>query len=119
MKKGVFVIGMILTATLSMAQNTWSKNVAQIVYDNCSNCHNPNGIAPFSLLSYADVKPNIFSIKGSIESGSMPPWIADTKYERYAHERVLTTEDTLKIDAFIKQSQGVNFDDMVLASSNN
>ena len=97
MKKGVFVIGMILTATLSMAQNTWSKNVAQIVYDNCSNCHNPNGIAPFSLLSYADVKPNIFSIKGSIESGSMPPWFADTKYERYAHERVLTTEEKVTI----------------------
>lgn len=97
MRKGAVLIFMIFSVTLTMAQNTWSKNVAQIVYDNCSNCHNPNGIAPFSLLSYADVKPNVFSIKGSIELGSMPPWIADTKYERYAHERVLTTEEKVAI----------------------
>ncbi len=79
------------------AQNTWSNNIAQIVYDNCSNCHNPNGIAPFSLLTYTDVKPNVFGIKASIESGSMPPWIADTKYQSYAHERVLSTDEKVAI----------------------
>ncbi|MFT5512376.1 MAG: hypothetical protein ACI8SE_000774 [Bacteroidia bacterium] len=97
MKKALISI-LILTLQYSvMAQNTWSKNVAQIVYDNCSNCHNPNGIAPFSLLTYADVKPNAFSIKASVESGNMPPWIADTKYQSYAHERVLTAAEKAAI----------------------
>lgn len=97
MKKVLAILCVLTSFAASQAQNTWSNNVAQLVYDNCSNCHNPNGIAPFSLLTYTDVKPNVFGIKASVEAGSMPPWIADTKYQSYAHERVLTTQEKATI----------------------
>lgn len=31
---------------------SWSYNVGELIYDNCSSCHHDGGIAPFSLMSY-------------------------------------------------------------------
>jgi hypothetical protein len=93
MKKLLILLAIVMLHVTVNGQNTWSNNVAQIVYDNCSNCHNPNGIAPFKLLEYADAKPRAYGIRASVETGSMPPWIADTKYQSYAHERVLSTSE--------------------------
>jgi len=33
---------------------TWSEHIALILYANCTKCHHEGGIAPFSLLTYAD-----------------------------------------------------------------
>ena len=35
---------------------TFSEHVAPVIYQNCVECHNPDGIGPFSLLTYEDVK---------------------------------------------------------------
>jgi Copper type II ascorbate-dependent monooxygenase, C-terminal domain/Secretion system C-terminal sorting domain len=77
----------------SFAQNTWSNNIAQLVYDNCTPCHNPKGIGPFSLLNYTNVKPYSARIKKAVTEGIMPPWIVDNDYQDYAHARVLTTTE--------------------------
>jgi hypothetical protein len=34
---------------------TFNKQIAPIIYNNCSSCHRPGEAAPFSLLSYQDV----------------------------------------------------------------
>ena len=31
---------------------TWSDNVASIMYSKCATCHHDGGIAPFSLMTY-------------------------------------------------------------------
>ena len=36
---------------------TFSKDVAPILYKNCTNCHRPGEIAPMSLLTYKDARP--------------------------------------------------------------
>jgi hypothetical protein len=36
---------------------TYSKDVAPILYKNCTGCHRPGEIAPMSLLTYDDVRP--------------------------------------------------------------
>src|SRR5262245_4936250 len=35
---------------------TFSNDIAPIIFNNCASCHRPGAVAPFSLLSYQDVK---------------------------------------------------------------
>ena len=72
---------------------TWADNIACIVYTNCTKCHNPNGVGPFSLLTYADAVSQSGAIKGATQSKYMPPWSADRSYRSFAHERYLTQEE--------------------------
>lgn len=79
-------------------QVNWSNDVAGIIYGKCSNCHNTNGIAPFSLMSYFDAVDNSQDIENAVQSRHMPPWPPDPTYSRLAHERVLSQQE---IDAVI------------------
>lgn len=75
------------------AQITWTENVAPIVYSNCGSCHSPGGVAPFALIDYQDVKQFYYSMMGSIEKKRMPPFPADLSKRRYAHEKVLSSQE--------------------------
>jgi Flp pilus assembly protein TadD len=56
---------------------TYTKHIAPLVADRCAMCHHPGGPAPFSLLSYGDVKRRAALIAAVTESRYMPPWKAD------------------------------------------
>jgi hypothetical protein len=71
----------------------WSEHVAPILYKNCTSCHISGGIAPFSLVGYSNAQSMASSIAASTESKRMPPWPANTKYKRYAHERILSASE--------------------------
>lgn len=43
--------------SLSGASPTFTKDVAPILYKNCSQCHRPNEVAPMSLMTYDEVRP--------------------------------------------------------------
>lgn len=72
---------------------TWSDDVASIVYNKCSSCHHSGGIAPFSLMNYNEVSINASAIESAIISGVMPPFPPDVNYQQYAHSRVLDPAD--------------------------
>ena len=55
---------------------TFSEHVAPIVYAHCASCHRPGEAAPFSLLTYADVKQRATLIARLTASRRMPPWKA-------------------------------------------
>ena len=40
----------------SRGSPTFNRDVAPLVFKNCAACHRPGEVAPFSLLTYADVK---------------------------------------------------------------
>jgi hypothetical protein len=77
----------------SIFAQTWSDNVASIVYDKCSSCHHPGGIAPFSLMSYSEVSPMATAIYDAIATNDMPPWPPDENYQQYSHSRALSSTD--------------------------
>lgn len=94
MKKNIYFI--ILTVFLSfsaVSQVNWSENAAQVFYDNCTSCHNSNGIAPFSLIEYQNAFNYKDAIKYVVQQNLMPPWTADSSYQRYFHERLLTQDE--------------------------
>src|SRR5687767_12693378 len=55
----------------------FNKHIAPIMFENCSSCHRPGEVAPFSLLSYQDIKKRAQQVVLVAEDRSMPPWKAD------------------------------------------
>ena len=74
---------------VSAQEPTWYKDVAPVIFKDCSSCHQPGQGAPFSLLSYQDAAKRGSFIKKVLQSKYMPPWRADGNYMHYANERSL------------------------------
>jgi hypothetical protein len=79
---------------------TFSKEVAPILYKNCTNCHRPGEIAPMSLLTYKDARPWAKSIATNVGKGTMPPWHADPKHGEFLNDRRLTDKDKATVVAW-------------------
>jgi mono/diheme cytochrome c family protein len=80
---------------------TFSKDVAPIFNKNCAECHRPGEAAPFSTLSYKDVRPWAKSIKEKVAKREMPPWHADPHVGQWANDRRMTTADIDTIVAWV------------------
>jgi len=76
---------------------TFTKDVAPILFKNCTTCHRPGEIAPMSLLTYEDARPNAQGIIEEVEAGHMPPWHAEAPEGTFLNERRLSAaeKDTL------------------------
>jgi len=59
------------------APPTFSKDVAPILQQKCQDCHQPNSIAPMSLITYPEVRPWAKSIRQRVITRQMPPWHID------------------------------------------
>lgn len=88
--------------TKTRAKNvTFSKEVAPIFYKTCAECHRPGEIAPFSVLSYKDVRPWAKSIKEQVVAREMPPWHADPQHGEWHNDRRLTQAEIDTITAWV------------------
>jgi hypothetical protein len=72
---------------------TYTKNVAPILFKNCTACHRPGQIGPMSLLTYDDVRPRAKDIRDKVADGVMPPWHADKAHGTFANDRSLSDAD--------------------------
>lgn len=85
--------------TLVASAQTWSDDVAQIVYDKCSKCHHTGGVGPFPLTTYTETSPMASLIYDAVNTDVMPPWPPDNNYQTYVHDRTLTpAEKTTLLD---------------------
>lgn len=80
----------LITSQTVSSQTTWSEDAAQVFYDNCTACHNPSGIGPQSFLDYSTAFDYKVLIKNYVEGDIMPPWTADSSFQHYAGERILS-----------------------------
>ena len=71
---------------------TFNKDIAPIVFNNCSGCHHPSGSAPFALLAYDDVKKRAKQVVDVTQRRLMPPWLPDPNVVHLVGERRLTTD---------------------------
>ena len=81
---------------------TFNRQIAPILYNNCSSCHHPGGAGPFSLLSYADAKRWGSSIRTVTQSRYMPPWLPEPGYGNFADDRRLSDEDVALIKSWVE-----------------
>ncbi|MFN7947802.1 MAG: cytochrome c [Blastocatellia bacterium] len=82
-------------------QATFSRDVAPIFYRSCAECHRPGEGAPFSVLSYRDVRSWAKSIREKVSLKTMPPWHADPHYGVWANDRRLTQAEIEMIIAWV------------------
>ena len=87
-----------------IATATWSRDVAPILYKNCTTCHHPGGAGPFSLLTYADAKRWAPQILNVTQSRFMPPWLPEPGYGDFADVRRLSDEDHALLKRWITGS---------------
>ena len=76
---------------------TFNRDVAPILYKNCSGCHRPGEVAPFSLLSYDDAAKRAKQLAAVTQSRYMPPWKAEPGYGKFMNERRLTAQQIATI----------------------
>src|SRR5207237_4945653 len=65
---------------------TYCRDIAPILQEHCVSCHRPGQIAPFSLMTYGQVKRRAKGIALAVAEGRMPPWHADPKYGKFAND---------------------------------
>jgi mono/diheme cytochrome c family protein len=75
------------------APPTFARDVAPILFANCTSCHRPGGLGPMSLLTYEDARTWSSSIAGEVGAGRMPPWHVTAEPGTFRNERRLTTAE--------------------------
>lgn len=79
---------------------TFNRDVAPILYKNCSTCHHPGEVAPFSLLTYDDAAKRAKQIATITQERVMPPWKAEPGYGDFQNERRLTDRQLATLAAW-------------------
>jgi hypothetical protein len=105
MKKGRprILLLLLLTASVVVAQTpTYTADIQPILIRHCAPCHQPDGVGPFSLLTYTDVVKRGKFIAKVTQIRYMPPFPADRAFQHYANERGLSDTEINTIQAWVK-----------------
>src|SRR5262245_39006891 len=86
-------------------QVTFSKDVAPILQAKCQQCHQPNSIAPMSLMTFQEARPWARSIKERVSTRQMPPWHIDPSVgvQKFKNDMSLSDE---QIDTIVRWVDG-------------
>lgn len=80
------------SASTANAQ-TFSKDIAPIVFDACVSCHRSGGPGPFPLTSYDEVRRRATQIAQVTRSRFMPPWKVEPEVGHFVGQRMLTDRE--------------------------
>lgn len=92
----VALVAAILLRPEPLAAQTFSKDVAPILFRHCASCHRPDGPGPFSVLTYRDARRHATQIAVVTKNGRMPPRKAEPGHgdfvgqERLAEAEIAT-----------------------------
>jgi hypothetical protein len=84
---------------------TFSKDIAPIFQAKCQVCHQPNSMAPMSLITYQEARPWARSIRERVSTRQMPPWHIDRSVgvQKFKNDMSLTDE---QIDTIVRWVDG-------------
>src|SRR5687768_5862149 len=101
----VAVAGLIVNARAAQAppaaSPTFNRHVAPILFASCVSCHRSGGIAPFSLMTFAEAQGAADGIKRMVSARAMPPWYADPKFGQFKNSRALSQQQIDTIAAWV------------------
>jgi hypothetical protein len=102
--KVVVILFAVLFSACKENNPTFNEHIAPIVFSHCSNCHRPNQIGHFDLLTYTDVQKRAQTILYCVQNKLMPPWPADPNYRHFADENVLSKEEIRLLTLWVKNN---------------
>jgi tetratricopeptide (TPR) repeat protein len=91
-----------IAAALAGAPVTFSEDIAPIIHARCATCHRPGDAAPFSLITYADVRSRAGLIAQVTRARQMPPWKPEPGFGTFAHSRRLTDTELALIEQWVQ-----------------
>jgi Flp pilus assembly protein TadD len=98
----VAVLALVAQAfTPAIAGPTYTADIAPLINDRCGMCHHPSGSAPFSLLTYADVKRRATQIADVTNRRFMPPWKADPENGPFIGQQPLSDDEIARIRQWV------------------
>lgn len=80
---------------------TYHRDIAPIIYANCTGCHRPGESGPFPLTNFAEVSRRAKTISRVANDRYMPPWHANTELTKFLDVRQLDPAEIAKIDQWI------------------
>lgn len=101
MNKNLIVLFLISLFALTANGQTYTEDVAEIIYNKCTTCHRSGEIGPMTFTNYNEVKDWAQTIKFVTQTGYMPPWQADPQYSRFLEENFLTQEEINTISDWV------------------
>src|SRR6476660_5965767 len=87
------VIFIITFGAIASAQNTYTRDVARIMQVKCQQCHRPNDVAPFALMTYDDAVTYAEDIRTALKNKTMPPWKPVPGFNNFSDSFAITDEE--------------------------
>ncbi|HVR29773.1 MAG TPA: hypothetical protein VMS86_09600 [Thermoanaerobaculia bacterium] len=95
-------------AALDLGEVTYSRDIAPILQRSCQRCHQPDSVAPMSLLEYDQVRPYAKAIQKRTHmgpvAGVMPPWFIerDLGIQHFKGDPSLSEEELAKVARWVQ-----------------
>ena len=99
--RALLILLLTLQSLLNIAQPTFSKDIAPIIFKHCTGCHRAGEIGPMPLTSYDEVRNWAGTIRYVTSQGIMPPWKADHTYSRFLDENYLSDNQIKTISDWV------------------
>ena len=100
--------GRLLTKLAAVARRSevnYARHIAPIILTNCAPCHRPGQSAPFSLLTYYDVRKHARQIVEVTQSRFMPPWKPEPGFGHFLDERRLTQHELSLVKTWVENGK--------------
>jgi Predicted membrane protein len=91
--RNAIALAVLAAGLLSAADPTFSRDVSRIMQAKCQQCHRPNDIAPFSLMSFSDASTYAEDIQRVVSQKIMPPWKPVAGHGEFKNNYGLTSEE--------------------------
>jgi tetratricopeptide (TPR) repeat protein/mono/diheme cytochrome c family protein len=101
----VLAVAAFLSAAPALAQQplTFTRDVAPVLFARCAVCHGTGQTAPFSLLTYEDVRPRARRIAEVVRRRAMPPWKPEPGHGSFQGERRLPDTEIATIERWVAE----------------
>jgi tetratricopeptide (TPR) repeat protein/mono/diheme cytochrome c family protein len=83
-------------------QITFNRDIAPILFRNCTGCHRPGEAGPFPLLTYKDAKSHARQMAAVTQTKFMPPWLPEPGEFKFADELHLTDQQIALIAKWVE-----------------
>lgn len=90
-----------LVTTAEETAITFHRDIAPIIYANCTGCHRPGESGPFPLTNYVEVSRRAMTISRVVNDRYMPPWHANDEATKFLDVRRLSSDQIARIDQWI------------------
>lgn len=81
----------------------FAEHIAPLVFKNCTSCHRPGEAAPFTLLSYKEVRRHAKTMLNAMEEKYMPPWQLVPGHGEFRDARVLSDAQINLFKQWVKE----------------